>query len=182
MNPAMIHTAYKVAKRAYREFAEYRDRKALEAYEALQDVGSEAEKVYNAAASKASSLADDAQKHLSNAVDEVKGRTEDVQDRLSDKPSKGARVAKGLAVIACLGAVAGAVYYFVLGSKKPAGTNPPTVEDFEEEGESRLVYSTQTPTEGVPERDSELLDALEEQLKDLDSSDDEEAEDKEEEK
>lgn len=70
------------------------------------------------------------------------------------------------------------VYAIIAKRKKPVAATPPQVDDYAKpEEESRLVYSTQTPDdenydpnhvpsseEGATERDDELLDALEKQL------------------
>ena len=153
MNPVALRTAYTVGKKAYASYAEYRDRKAREAYEALREIGQEA-----------TEAAQDARKHVEKRVEQ----------HVSPKPSAFRRVATATGVFAVLAAVAGGVYYFFF-RKEAVDTEPPVVEEYEDdeaqEAESVLVYSTQTPTEGVPERDEELLNALEEQLKDLDSED-----------
>lgn len=93
----------------------------------------------------------------------------------SSQKSKGLRA--GL-IGALLAALAGVVYAIIAKRKKPVAATPPQVDDYAKpEEESRLVYSTQTPDdenydpnhvpsseEGATERDDELLDALEKQL------------------
>lgn len=72
----------------------------------------------------------------------------------------------GLAAL-LVSVIGGAVFWYTRRQDAP-GDIPPRVEDFsggEAPAESKLVYSTETPEEGVPEeRDEELLSALDEQL------------------
>lgn len=223
MDSSTIRGAITVAKKAYDTYADYRDRKTSETYEALlkaadsydpvadsvaQSVRKGQENVagfYQDSSKQVATLSDQYRKRLEAARAQAEARRAEVVKEASaslkkarkqapkdakklvaqtekklnaklgrkQKPGVGTRVAQVGLVGAVLAAIA-AVVYVVLGKRKKAvEAEPPRVEDYPD---SRLVYSTQTPTEdddeakvaspeeGVTERDEELLDSLEEQL------------------
>lgn len=142
MNPTTIRTAYVLTKRGLDALADYRDRKAAEAFDVLES---------------AKDLAKDVGK-------DVEKRVEQSVEKHVEKPKRKRKTGLLLALLAA--AVAGGAYAYLQNRKVPVAPEPPRVP--ETEGESRLVYTTVTPQEGVPERDEELLDALEKQLEDMD--------------
>ncbi|AKK04390.1 hypothetical protein CMUST_00155 [Corynebacterium mustelae] len=201
MNLTALRTATTVAKKAYGSYADYRDRKAKQAYEALVDAANtynvqglidESTQRFNTLSEKALKRIDDvkSEMHLDKATERATDKIAELGEKAHTKTAafkkqqaKKAKAAKkqakklarkekrgkklltfGLAA-AIAAALGGAIYYlFGLGQgKKQYDTEPPKVDDYAAE-ESRLVYSTATPAEGAPERDEELLDALEEQL------------------
>ncbi|MHC9870778.1 hypothetical protein ACQX1I_04755 [Corynebacterium diphtheriae] len=198
MNPTTIRGAVVLTKAAYNKYADYRDRKASEAYDALLSAADTAEDVRDSAVENATSLAGQARKRLDAALADAQNTAESTKKdvtktskKLSKKARKqaqkagltkkkrsagaqAARCSLYTVVLAALGAAA----YFLWDKFSGSGVSdePPRVEDFGADTvnteESRLVYSTQTPEEGIPERDEELLNALEEQLKDSEKNDD----------
>ncbi|CAB0886811.1 hypothetical protein ACQX25_05185 [Corynebacterium diphtheriae] len=198
MNPTTIRGAVVLTKAAYNKYADYRDRKASEAYDALLSAADTAEDVRDSAVENVTSLAGQARKRLDAALADAQNTAESTKKdvtktskKLSKKARKqaqkagltkkkrsagaqAARCSLYTVVLAALGAAA----YFLWDKFSGSGVSdePPRVEDFGADTvnteESRLVYSTQTPEEGIPERDEELLNALEEQLKDSEKNDD----------
>ncbi|CAB0785007.1 hypothetical protein FRC0263_00145 [Corynebacterium diphtheriae] len=169
MNPTTIRGAVVLTKAAYNKYADYRDRKASEAYDALLSAADTAEDVRDSAVENVTSLAGQARKQARKQAQKA-GLTK-------KKRSAGAQAARCsfyTVVLAALGAAA----YFLWDKFSGSGVSdePPRVEDFGADTvnteESRLVYSTQTPEEGIPERDEELLSSLEEQLKNSEKNDD----------
>lgn len=198
MNPTTIRGAVVLTKAAYNKYADYRDRKASEAYDALLSAADTAEDVRDSAVENVTSLAGQARKRLDAALADAQNTAESTKKdvtKTSKKLSKQARKQAQKAgltkkkrsagaqaarcsfytvVLAALGAAA----YFLWDKFSGSGVSdePPRVEDFGADTvnteESRLVYSTQTPEEGIPERDEELLSSLEEQLKNSEKNDD----------
>lgn len=213
MNLSTLRTATTLARRAYGSYADYRDRKAVQAYEALVEAANKAD---------VQGLIDESQRRFSTLSEKALDRIETARNELNvdkavDKASekiaglaelgkaktkkatkaqrkaakkaakkaerkvnaKFARRKRGrklvkFTVITAIGTGVGAVAYYFFAPKRDQeeyGTEPPTVSDYEQQ-ESVLVYSTETsgsPEEGVTERDEELLEALEEQLKNHDA-------------
>ncbi|CAB0529646.1 hypothetical protein FRC0337_00006 [Corynebacterium diphtheriae] len=198
MNPTTIRGAVVLTKAAYNKYADYRDRKASEAYDALLSAADTAEDVRDSAVENVTSLAGQARKRLDAALADAQNTAESTKKdvaktskKLSKKARKqaqkagltkkkrsagaqAARCSLYTVVLAALGAAA----YFLWDKFSGSGVSdePPRVEDFGADTvnteESRLVYSTQTPEEGIPERDEELLNSLEEQLKNSEKNDD----------
>lgn len=198
MNPTTIRGAVVLTKAAYNKYADYRDRKASEAYDALLSAADTAEDVRDSAVENVTSLAGQARKRLDAALADAQNTAESTKKdvaktskKLSKKARKqaqkagltkkkrsagaqAARCSLYTVVLAALGAAA----YFLWDKFSGSGVSdePPRVEDFGADTvnteESRLVYSTQTPEEGIPERDEELLSSLEEQLKNSEKNDD----------
>ncbi|MHC9691880.1 hypothetical protein ACQXXY_04605 [Corynebacterium diphtheriae] len=186
MNPTTIRGAVVLTKAAYNKYADYRDRKASEAYDALLSAADTAEDVRDSAVENVTSLAGQARKRLDAALADAQNTAESTKKdvtktskKLSKKARKqaqkagltkkkrsagaqAARCSLYTVVLAALGAAA----YFLWDKFSGSGADTVNTE------ESRLVYSTQTPEEGIPERDEELLNALEEQLKDSEKNDD----------
>ncbi|QBZ29260.1 hypothetical protein E4653_04360 [Corynebacterium diphtheriae subsp. lausannense] len=202
MNPTTIRGAVVLTKAAYNKYADYRDRKASEAYDALLSAADTAEDVRDSAVENVTSLAGQARKRLDAALADAQNTAESTKKdvaKTSKKLSKKARKqaskqaqkagltkkkrSAGAQVVRCslytvVLAALGAAAYFLWDrfSGARVSDEPPRVEDFGADTvnteESRLVYSTQTPEEGIPERDEELLNSLEEQLKDSEKNDD----------
>ncbi|MHC9552529.1 hypothetical protein [Corynebacterium diphtheriae] len=198
MNPTTIRGAVVLTKAAYNKYADYRDRKASEAYDALLSAADTAEDVRDSAVENVTSLAGQARKRLDAALADAQNTAESTKKdvtktskKLSKKARKqaqkagltkkkrsaGAQAARCSLYTVVLAALGAAAYFFWdKFSGSGVSDEPPRVEDFGADTvnteESRLVYSTQTPEEGIPERDEELLNALEEQLKDSEKNDD----------
>ncbi|CAB0486467.1 hypothetical protein CIP101841_00072 [Corynebacterium diphtheriae] len=198
MNPTTIRGAVVLTKAAYNKYADYRDRKASEAYDALLSAADTAEDVRDSAVENVTSLAGQARKRLDAALADAQNTAESTKKDVAKTSKKLSRKARKQAqkagltkkkrsagaqaarcslytvVLAALGAAA----YFLWDKFSGSGVSdePPRVEDFGADTvnteESRLVYSTQTPEEGIPERDEELLSSLEEQLKNSEKNDD----------
>ncbi|CAB0531098.1 hypothetical protein CIP107527_00009 [Corynebacterium diphtheriae] len=173
MNPTTIRGAVVLTKAAYNKYADYRDRKASEAYDALLSAADTAEDVRDSAVENVTSLAGQARKRLDAALADAQNTAESTKKKRS-AGAQAARCSLYTVVLAALGAAA----YFLWDKFSGSGVSdePPRVEDFGADTvnteESRLVYSTQTPEEGIPERDEELLSSLEEQLKNSEKNDD----------
>lgn len=169
MNPTTIRGAVVLTKAAYNKYADYRDRKASEAYDALLSAADTAEDVRDSAVENVTSLAGQARKQARKQAQKA-GLTK-------KKRSAGAQAVRCSLYTVVLAAL-GAAVYFLWDKFSGSGVSdePPRVEDFGADTvnteESRLVYSTQTPEEGIPERDEELLSSLEEQLKNSEKNDD----------
>ncbi|MHC9573548.1 hypothetical protein ACQQ6Y_08080 [Corynebacterium diphtheriae] len=198
MNPTTIRGAVVLTKAAYNKYADYRDRKASEAYDALLSAADTAEDVRDSAVENVTSLAGQARKRLDAALADAQNTAESTKKdvaktskKLSKKARKQAQKAgltkkkrsAGAQAVRCslytvVLAALGAAAYFLWDKFSGSGVSdePPRVEDFGADTvnteESRLVYSTQTPEEGIPERDEELLNSLEEQLKNSEKNDD----------
>lgn len=198
MNPTTIRGAVVLTKAAYNKYADYRDRKASEAYDALLSAADTAEDVRDSAVENVTSLAGQARKRLDAALADAQNTAESTKKdvaktskKLSKKARKQAQKAgltkkkrsAGAQAVRCslytvVLAALGAAAYFLWDKFSGSGVSdePPRVEDFGADTvnteESRLVYSTQTPEEGIPERDEELLSSLEEQLKNSEKNDD----------
>lgn len=198
MNPTTIRGAVVLTKAAYDKYADYRDRKASEAYDALLSAADTAEDVRDSAVENVTSLAGQARKRLDAALADAQNTAESTKKdvtktskKLSKKARKQAQKAgltkkkrsAGAQAVRCslytvVLAALGAAAYFLWDKFSGSGVSdePPRVEDFGADTvnteESRLVYSTQTPEEGIPERDEELLSSLEEQLKNSEKNDD----------
>ncbi|MHC9564154.1 hypothetical protein ACQQ60_06010 [Corynebacterium diphtheriae] len=198
MNPTTIRGAVVLTKAAYNKYADYRDRKASEAYDALLSAADTAEDVRDSAVENVTSLAGQARKRLDAALADAQNTAESTKKdvaktskKLSKKARKQAQKAgltkkkrsAGAQAVRCslytvVLAALGAAVYFLWDKFSGSGVSdePPRVEDFGADTvnteESRLVYSTQTPEEGIPERDEELLSSLEEQLKNSEKNDD----------
>ncbi|MBG9299684.1 hypothetical protein I4J28_11370 [Corynebacterium belfantii] len=194
MNPTTIRGAVVLTKAAYNKYADYRDRKASEAYDALLSAADTAEDVRDSAVENVTSLAGQARKRLDAALADAQNTAESTKKDVAKTSKKARKQAQkagltkkkrsaGAQVVRCslytvVLAALGAAAYFLWDRFSGASVSdePPRVEDFGADTsnteESRLVYSTQTPEEGIPERDEELLNSLEEQLKDSEKNDD----------
>lgn len=194
MNPTTIRGAVVLTKAAYDKYADYRDRKASEAYDALLSAADTAEDVRDSAVENVTSLAGQARKRLDAALADAQNTAESTKKDVAKTSKKARKQAQkagltkkkrsaGAQVVRCslytvVLAALGAAAYFLWDrfSGARVSDEPPRVEDFGADTvnteESRLVYSTQTPEEGIPERDEELLNSLEEQLKDSEKNDD----------
>lgn len=194
MNPTTIRGAVVLTKAAYDKYADYRDRKASEAYDALLSAADTAEDVRDSAVENVTSLAGQARKRLDAALADAQNTAESTKKDVAKTSKKARKQAQkagltkkkrsaGAQVVRCslytvVLAALGAAAYFLWDRFSGASVSdkPPRVEDFGADTgnteESRLVYSTQTPEEGIPERDEELLNSLEEQLKDSEKNDD----------
>ncbi|CAM3931797.1 hypothetical protein [Corynebacterium belfantii] len=194
MNPTTIRGAVVLTKAAYNKYADYRDRKASEAYDALLSAADTAEDVRDSAVENVTSLAGQARKRLDAALADAQNTAESTKKDVAKTSKKARKQAQkagltkkkrsaGAQVVRCslytvVLAALGAAAYFLWDrfSGARVSDEPPRVEDFGADTvnteESRLVYSTQTPEEGIPERDEELLNSLEEQLKDSEKNDD----------
>ncbi|MFA1531189.1 hypothetical protein ACDL65_03680 [Corynebacterium belfantii] len=194
MNPTTIRGAVVLTKTAYNKYADYRDRKASEAYDALLSAADTAEDVRDSAVENVTSLAGQARKRLDAALADAQNTAESTKKDVAKTSKKARKQAQkagltkkkrsaGAQVVRCslytvVLAALGAAAYFLWDrfSGARVSDEPPRVEDFGADTvnteESRLVYSTQTPEEGIPERDEELLNSLEEQLKDSEKNDD----------
>ena len=214
MNLSTLRTTTRMARRAYGSYADYRNRKAQQAYEALveaankadvQELIDESQKRFNTLSEKALDRIEAARKDINveGAVEKASekfaeltelGKKKARKERKALKKSarkaerkvnaKFARRKRGrkfvkFTVLTAIGFGVGAAVYYVLWPKSAPegyGTQPPTVDEYEgSEGSEAEAQQAQakpaspaTPEVGVSaaERDDELLDALEEQLKD----------------
>lgn len=177
MNPATIKMMLDAFTAVRGRVKEYNEQKVREAYDLLSDAANRVD--LDELRARGESLIDEGRREAGNVtqaahlrLDAAKARLAKVADNTPAR--KRARKAQcrrnwtmvGLAAL-LVSAIGGAVYWFTRREDAP-GDTPPRVEDFsggEAPAESKLVYSTETPEEGVPEeRDEELLSALDEQL------------------
>ena len=219
MNLSTLRTTTRMARRAYGSYADYRNRKAQQAYEALVEAANkadvhelidESQKRFNTLSEKALDRIEAARKDINveGAVEKASekfaeltelGKKKTRKERKALKKSarkaerkvnaKVARRKRGrkfvkFTVLTAIGFGVGAAVYYVLWPKSAPegyGTQPPTVGEYEgsegSEAEAQAKpaspSSPASPEVGVSaaERDDELLDALEEQLKDHKSND-----------
>jgi len=177
VNPATIKMMLDAFTAVRGRVKEYNEQKVREAYDLLSDAANRVD--LDELRARGESLIDEGRREAGNVtqaahlrLDAAKARLAKVADNTPAR--KRARKAQcrrnwtmvGLAAL-LVSAIGGAVYWFTRREDAP-GDTPPRVEDFsggEAPAESKLVYSTETPEEGVPEeRDEELLSALDEQL------------------
>lgn len=177
MNPATIKMMLDAFTAIRGRVKEYNEQKMRETYDLLSDAANRVD--LDELRARGESLIDEGRREAGNVtqaahlrLDAAKKRLAKVADNTPAK--KRARKAQcrrnwtmvGLSAL-LVSAIGGAVFWFTRRQDAP-GDTPPRVEDFsggEAPAESKLVYSTETPEEGVPEeRDEELLSALDEQL------------------
>lgn len=177
MNPATIKMMLDAFNAVRGRVKEYNEQKVREAYDLLSEAADRVD--LDELRSRGESLLDEGRREAGNVtqaahlrLDAAKKRLAQVADNTPAK--KRARKAQcrrnwtmaGLAAL-LVSVIGGAVFWYTRRQDAP-GDIPPRVEDFsggEAPAESKLVYSTETPEEGVPEeRDEELLSALDEQL------------------
>ena len=202
MNLSTLRTTTRMARRAYGSYADYRNRKAQQAYEALVEAANkadvhelidESQKRFNTLSEKALDRIEAARKDINveGAVEKASEKFAELTELGKKKTRKERKVNAKFArrkrgrkfvkftVLTAIGFGVGAAVYYVLWPKSAPegyGTQPPTVGEYEgsekSEAEAQQAQakpaSPATPEVGVSaaERDDELLDALEEQLKD----------------
>lgn len=81
MNPTTIRGAVVLTKAAYNKYADYRDRKASEAYDALLSAADTAEDVRDSAVENVTSLAGQARKRLDAALADAQNTAESTKKR-----------------------------------------------------------------------------------------------------
>lgn len=171
-----VSLAINTTRAAVKAINDYRERKAAEAYDALSEVAEnytlaelaeQGKALIDDRRDTAAKVAENARVRLEKARDEAAKSSQELAKKADKKavalgikeaPKKKNRAGIVALVVALLGAVGAALYWFVFREEKPS-TVPPRVE---EQGGSRLVYSTVTPTES--EVDADFLDDLDKQL------------------
>ncbi len=177
MNPATIKMMLDAFKAVRGRVKEYNEQKVREAYDLLSEAADRVD--LDELRARGESLIDEGRREAGNVTQAAHQRLDATRKRLAraadNTPAKKrARQAQrrrnwtmaGLAAL-LVSVIGGSVFWYTRRQDTP-GDTPPRVEDFsggETPDGSTLVYSTETPEEGVPEeRDEELLSALDEQL------------------
>lgn len=175
-----VRLAVNTTRAAINAINDYRERKAAEAYEALADVAENytIAELAEQGKEKGKALLDERRDNAAKVAENARVRLEKAREAsasaskelakkadkkaidlgIKEKPKKKGKAGLVALILALLGAVGAAVYWFIFREEKPS-TVPPRVE--EQEG-SRLVYSTVTPTES--EVSPEFLEDLDKQL------------------
>lgn len=173
-----VNTAISTA----RAVNDYRERKTAEAYEALSDAAEQytIAELAELGQEKGKALIDEQRDSAAKVAENARIRLEKaraasataskelvkkadkpaVKLGIKEDPKKKSKAGIVALVVALLGAVGAAAYWFLFREEK-ASTVPPRVEEHGAEG-SRLVYSTVTPTES--EISPEFLEDLDKQL------------------
>lgn len=173
-----VNTAISTA----RTVNDYRERKTAEAYEALSDAAEQytIAELAELGQEKGKALIDEQRDSAAKVAENARIRLEKaraasataskelvkkadkpaVKLGIKEDPKKKSKAGIVALVVALLGAVGAAAYWFLFREEK-ASTVPPRVEEHGAEG-SRLVYSTVTPTES--EISPEFLEDLDKQL------------------
>ncbi|MDO4684981.1 MAG: hypothetical protein Q4A92_00395 [Corynebacterium sp.] len=176
MNTTVLRTAYKVTRAGLHALNDYRQRKAVEAYDALADAAAatsdfrstaseraeefmeDAGAVTRAARARLDSAFSDALEDASTTANKVLTKAQSKLQKVEPEPKKKCcgfkKVAKfGLLFTLLAGIAAGVAYWFFAPVEEPEIT-PPRVDDFEDEDDvtldtedSVLVYSTETPVD-----------------------------------
>lgn len=176
-----VKFAVNTAISAARALNDYRERKTAEAYEALSDVAEQytIAELAELGQEKSKALIDEQRDSAAKVAENARIRLEKaraasataskelvkkadkqaVKLGIKEEPKKSKAGTIAL-VVALLGAVGAAAYWFFFREEK-ASTVPPRVEEHSGEG-ARLVYSTVTPTES--EISPEFLEDLDKQL------------------
>lgn len=177
MNTTVLRTAFQVTRAGVRALNDYRQRKAVEAYDALADAASATNQFRSTAAERAEEFIDDAgavtraarnrlDSALSDAFEDAETAAQKViakaQTSLQpvqpeSKRKKCCKCVKAAwkktvkfgVIVGILAALAAIAYWFFAPIEEPEVT-PPRVDDFDESEDSEesvLVYSTETPTD-----------------------------------
>lgn len=177
-----VKFAVNTAISAARAVNDYRERKTAEAYEALSDVAEQytIAELAELGQEKGKALIDERRDSAAKVAENARIRLEKaraasataskelvkkadkqaVKLGIKEEPKKKSKAGIVALVVALLGAVGAAAYWFLFREEK-ASTVPPRVEEHGAEG-ARLVYSTVTPTES--ELSPEFLEDLDKQL------------------